>query len=193
MTFRKSVAVRTAALDAEEAAIGASPLLRFYSGSAPANISDAATGTLLCEMALPADWMANASGGVKAKSGTWSGTGAAAALAGILAGYWRIYNNAGNAAHYEGSVGYTYDAAWAALTAYTAGQRIANGGKVYQCITSGSSGSSGGPTGTASDITDGTAHWAYIGAAGDMSVDNPVIAFGQTVTVTGFSVTAGNA
>lgn len=56
-------------------------------------------------------------------------------------------------------------AAWAAATAYYVGQRVtANFGKVYQCITAGTSAASGvGPTGTSTDITDGTAHWKYIG------------------------------
>jgi len=33
--------------------------------------------------------------------------------------------------------------------------------RVYTCITSGITAASGGPTGTSSDITDGTAHWAH--------------------------------
>jgi TP901-1 family phage major tail protein len=41
---------------------------------------------------------------------------------------------------------------------------VANGGNVYKCITAGTSASSGGPSGTSADITDGTAHWKYISA-----------------------------
>ncbi len=38
--------------------------------------------------------------------------------------------------------------------------------KVYRCITEGTSAATGnGPTGTTADITDGTAHWAYVEAA----------------------------
>jgi hypothetical protein len=55
-------------------------------------------------------------------------------------------------------------AAWAASTAYTVGQRrTTDFGKIYECITAGTSASSGGPTGTSSNITDGTAHWKYVG------------------------------
>jgi hypothetical protein len=36
-------------------------------------------------------------------------------------------------------------------------------GKVYAVITAGTSASSGGPTGTGSDIVDGSIHWAYLG------------------------------
>lgn len=57
--------------------------------------------------------------------------------------------------------------AWAPSTAYvaTAGARsvVTNGGRAYICITAGTSASSGGPTGTGTDITDGTAHWYYLG------------------------------
>jgi hypothetical protein len=59
------------------------------------------------------------------------------------------------------------------LTAYAndaarvVGDRITNDtGKVYECITAGNSAaaSATGPSGTGSDITDGTAHWKYVGA-----------------------------
>lgn len=55
-------------------------------------------------------------------------------------------------------------AAWQSSHAYTAGAGtlVANSGNAYVCITSGTSASSGGPTTTASDISDGTAHWQYL-------------------------------
>lgn len=57
-------------------------------------------------------------------------------------------------------------AAWAALTVYTFGQRRTNdGGQVYECITTGQSAASGGPTGTSQDITDGAAHWKWIASS----------------------------
>jgi hypothetical protein len=52
--------------------------------------------------------------------------------------------------------------AWLASTAYVLGQVVTNGGKLYRCSTAGTSASSGGPTGTATDITDNTAHWRYL-------------------------------
>ena len=55
-------------------------------------------------------------------------------------------------------------AAWAATTAYSLGQRVVNGGNIYEVITAGTSAGSGGPTGTAADITDGTVHWKYVAA-----------------------------
>lgn len=77
---------------------------------------------------------------------------------------------------------------WVLSTAYILQQQVSNGGNVYRCITAGTSASSGGPTTTSTNITDGTAHWAYMwpakmsmmasGAAG-------VITAAAGVTITG--------
>lgn len=87
-------------LDAFETASGASAKLRLLTGSTPADCATAQSGTLLCEIALPADYMANAASGSKAKSGTWSGTGSAAGNV----GYFRIVDNAGTTCHAQGTV-----------------------------------------------------------------------------------------
>jgi len=99
-----SVAVRNAMLDAYESTIGTSPLLRFYSGSIPANAAAATTGTLLASITLPADWMAAASAGAKALAGTWTGAGAAGAGAGTDIGYFRIFDSSGTTCHDQGTV-----------------------------------------------------------------------------------------
>jgi hypothetical protein len=101
MAIQLSVAARNARLDTFESTAGASTKLQIRSGAQPANCAAAASGTLLCEIALPADWMANAASGSKAKAGTWSGTGAAAGTA----GHFRIVDNAGTTCHMQGSVG----------------------------------------------------------------------------------------
>lgn len=59
-------------------------------------------------------------------------------------------------------------AAWVFSTPYvaTVGSRSVvtnDGGRTYICITSGTSAGSGGPTGVGTDITDGTAHWYFLG------------------------------
>jgi hypothetical protein len=104
MAIQFSASVRNAELDSIETTISTAPLLRFYSGSAPANTSTAASGTMLCEITLPSDYLAAASSGSKAKSGTWSGTGHANAGAGTNAGYFRVYDSAGTTCHIQGSV-----------------------------------------------------------------------------------------
>lgn len=98
-----SVAVNNARLDAVETAIGASPKLRFYTGAMPANCAAARTGTLLVEMALPADWMSAASAASKAKLGTWSGVAVAGAAA--TPGYACIMDTAGTTCHQQGTSG----------------------------------------------------------------------------------------
>lgn len=101
MTLKFSVAVRNARLDAIETAIAASAVLKIRSGAAPANITDADSGTVLATIALPADWMAAAAGGSKAMSGTWSDASADAAG---TAGHFRIYAADGTTQHIQGSV-----------------------------------------------------------------------------------------
>lgn len=100
MSLQYSVAVRNAQLDQVEAIAGTSALFRLYTGSAPADCATAASGTKLVEIGCPSDWMAAASAGSKAKSGTWS----ASAVASGTAGYWRIYDSAGTTCHAQGTV-----------------------------------------------------------------------------------------
>ncbi len=67
--------------------------------------------------------------------------------------------------------------AWVTLTVYSAtpGARsvVTNGGRSYICITSGTSGATG-PTSTSTDITDGTAHWYFLGS--DIAISQRQIA-----------------
>ena len=113
MALQFSTAVRNAILEAIEltangqtlqagavTGTAAQPKLRIYTGSAPANPAAAATGTLLVDITLPANWMANASGGTQALTGTWQ----VAASAAGTAGYYRIVDNAGTTCHEQGTV-----------------------------------------------------------------------------------------
>ena len=135
MALQYSVAVRNAQLDAVEVTVSTAPLLRIYSGSAPANCAAAASGTLLAEMTLPSDWMAAASSGSKALAGTWQD---ASANATGTAGHFRLYDSGGTTCHAQGTVTAT-------------------------------------------------------GGGGDLTLDNVSIASGQSVTITSFTITAGNA
>ena len=100
MAVQYSVGVRNAQLDQFETTAGTAAKLQIRTGAQPADCATAAAGTLLCEMALPADWMAAAATGAKAKTGTWSGTGAAAGTA----AHFRIVDSAGTTCHMQGSV-----------------------------------------------------------------------------------------
>lgn len=101
MALQYSVAVRNARLDQVEVITGASAILRIRSGAAPANCAAADTGTVLATMSLPADWMAAAASGAKAKLGTWSETSADATG---TAAHWRLYASDGVTCHAQGTV-----------------------------------------------------------------------------------------
>lgn len=94
------VALRNAWLDAFETHIGTFPRLQFRTGSPPANCAAAGTGTLLASLALPSDWLANASGGTKALAGTWSG----AASAGGTLGHFRLMDTDETICHMQGTI-----------------------------------------------------------------------------------------
>ncbi len=101
MTLQYSVAVRNARLDAVETAIGTSAVLKIRTGAAPANTAAADSGTVLATLSLPSDWMAAASSGTKAKSGTWED---ASADASGTAAHFRIYASDGTTCHMQGTV-----------------------------------------------------------------------------------------
>ena len=101
MTVKFSVAVRNARLDALETAIGTSAVLKIRSGSAPTNITDADSGTVLATLSLPSDWMANAASGSKSKSGTWQDTSADNTG---TAAHFRLYASDGTTQHMQGSI-----------------------------------------------------------------------------------------
>lgn len=134
MAIQFSSNVRNARLDQIETTVGTSALLKFFTGSPPADCATASSGSLLATLTLPSDWMAAASGGSKALAGTWTGTGSA----GGNAGYFRIFNNGDTVCHMQGTVTAT-------------------------------------------------------GGGGDMTLDNISIANGQTINVTTFTLTDGNA
>ncbi len=101
MSIQLSVAVRNARLDAIETAIGASAVLKIRTGTVPANVAAADSGTVLATCSLPSDWLAAASAGAKAKSGTWEDTSADASG---TAAHFRIYASDGTTAHIQGTV-----------------------------------------------------------------------------------------
>ena len=135
MAIQFSTTVRNARLDTIESTIGTGAVLKIRTGAAPANVATADSGTVLATCTLPSDWMAAASSGAKAKSGTWEDTSADATG---TAAHFRIYASDGTTAHIQGTVTAT-------------------------------------------------------GGGGDLTVDNTSFAAGQAFTVTGFTLTDGNA
>lgn len=121
MAIQLSTAVRNARLDAIESTVGTSAIIRIRTGAAPANCGTADSGTILAELTLPSDWMANASGGTKALAGSWqdlsaNNTGTAA--------HFRLYDSAGTTCHMQGTVTATGGGGdmEVSSTSFTAGQ-----------------------------------------------------------------------
>jgi hypothetical protein len=137
MSIQWSTTVRNALLDQVETSIGVSAVLKIYdlTAGAPANCAAAITGTVLATINLPSDWMAAASSGSKALSGTWQDASADGAG---TADFFRLFATDGTTCHMQGTVSAT-------------------------------------------------------GGGGDMTLDNAVIAAGQTVNVTTFTLTAPGA
>lgn len=101
MTIQLSTTVRNARLDAIETAIGVSAIMKIRSGAKPTDCAAADSGTVLATLALPADYMAAAASGQKAKSGTWDDSSADNAG---TAGHFRIYASDGVTCHMQGTV-----------------------------------------------------------------------------------------
>jgi len=135
MAIKLSVAVRNARLDAIESTIGTSAVLKIRTGAAPADCATADSGTVLATVTCPSDYLAAASSGSKAKSGTWEDSSADDTG---TAAHFRLYESGGSTCHMQGTVTAT-------------------------------------------------------GGGGDMTVDNTSFVSGQSFTVTGFTLTDGNA
>lgn len=101
MTVQLSVAVRNARLDAIETTIGTSAILKIRTGGQPATCATADSGSVLATCNLPSDYLAAASSGSKAKSGTWEDTSADGSG---VAAHFRIYASDGTTCHGQGTV-----------------------------------------------------------------------------------------
>lgn len=119
MAIQFSTAVRDARLDQVESTCGTSAVMKVFTGSPPANCAAADSGTVLATVNLPSDWMAAASGGSKAKSGTWEDLSADNTG---TAGHFRIYNSGVTTCHIQGTVGTSGTDMTVNSTSFTAGQ-----------------------------------------------------------------------
>jgi len=90
MALRLDDDVRNDLLDGIDSTFN-SGTLEIRTGAQPASANDAASGTVLATITLPADAFAAAASGAKAKLGTWSDTSADATG---TAGHFRMRNGA---------------------------------------------------------------------------------------------------
>ena len=119
MAIQFSVTAANALLDQIETTIGASAVMKIRTGAAPANCATADSGTVLATLTLPADWMSAASGGSKAKLGTWQD---ATADATGTAAHYRLYASDGTTCHQQGTVGTSAADLIVDSVSFTAGQ-----------------------------------------------------------------------
>ena len=135
MALQFSTTVRNAWLDTFESTISTLAVLKIRTGTQPATCATADSGTVLASMSLPSDWMAAASSGSKAKSGTWNDTSADNTG---TAAHFRLYASDGTTCHAQGTVTAT-------------------------------------------------------GGGGDLTLDSVSLTAAQTVTITGFTISAPGA
>lgn len=197
-----SAALKNSRLDQTETFIGAAPVVRLYNGAIPATVDTALAGnTLLAQGTLPSDWMSNAAGGVKAKTGTWTLTGQAGAGAGTPATFYRIFDPTGTTPHRQGTVGASLAVNTSALTA--ANGNVLNFASVVGIAIGQNVSGAGIPAGatvlavgagtvTISASTAGVANGAAITFGYDMNLDNNSIANAQSLSVNSYQWTAGN-
>jgi hypothetical protein len=95
--------------------------MRIFDGTMPGATATADAGTILAELTLPSDWMANASSGSKALSGTWEDTSANNSG---TAQYFRVYNSGISTCHIQGTVGTAATDMIVDSTSFTAGQKF---------------------------------------------------------------------
>ena len=119
MALQYSEAVVNAKLDALETTIGTGAILKIRTGAAPANLATADSGSVLATLTLPSDWLAAATGGAKAKAGTWQDTSADDSG---TAQHFRIYASDGTTKHIQGSVGVSATDMIVDSVSFTAGQ-----------------------------------------------------------------------
>lgn len=118
MTIKYSTTLRNALLDGIESGIGSSAKMYIRTGAAPANTTDADSGSLLATLNLPTDWMAAAASGQKAKAGTWQATASASGTA----GHFRIKGADGLVTFIQGTVGTSAADLIVDSTTFTSGQ-----------------------------------------------------------------------
>lgn len=119
MAVQLGVSARNAGLDSLETTVGTAPILKIRTGAAPADCATSDSGTVLATLTLPSDWMAAASSGSKAKSGTWSDSSADATG---TAAHFRIYDSGGSTCHLQGTCGVGSGDLQLDSTSFTSGQ-----------------------------------------------------------------------
>jgi hypothetical protein len=201
MTIQRSVTSRDAENNAYSSTLGTTGVTyTLFTGPPPATCAAADTGTVIVVLALPSSPLAASSGGTISKSaGAW--TGPATGAGSNIAGHYRM-KASGGAVVEQGTV-----AMQSAVN--TSASTPANG----NVLTFASApGVAVGQTVSGTGVLPGTTVAAVVGATvvmsktstagvasaaaitfgADVTLDNTNIAFGQTVTIASYAITAGD-
>jgi hypothetical protein len=200
LALQYGAAIRNAQLDTIESDLGPSAVLRIRTGGVPVDCAAADSGTVLVVMTLPSDWMAAAASGAKAKAGTWQ---AACEDAAGTAGHFRIYDNGWTVCGIQGTITMPVLLTTNALTAVNG--NVLNFASTTGAVVGMNLSGTGIPAATTAvavtattitmsrTSTAGVANTTEITLGGDIVLDNTSIALGQVITVSSFTLTAGNA
>ena len=101
MTFQSSAAVLNAMLDAWETEIGTTPVLKFFTGSKPANCAAANSGSELADETMVSNWADAAASAIKALNSTPI---VVVSTATGTIGHYRLYKSDGTTCVDQGTV-----------------------------------------------------------------------------------------
>jgi hypothetical protein len=122
MAIKLSATARNARMDAITTAVGTSGILRIYSGTRPANVAAAITGTLLAELTCNASaFAAAASGGVLTANAI---TADSSANNTGTATHFRLFRSDGTTAVIDGDVAASASDLNLTPTSITSGQQV---------------------------------------------------------------------
>jgi hypothetical protein len=198
MAVQYSTTHRTNAMSDFNTTVGASGLLKIWTGSMPANCATADTGTLLATLTCNATFGSAASGVITLNSIT-----SATAVATNTAGYFRIYPSSATTTNsvIQGLIFSTVSLATSSTTAANSNVlNFASGGTAFLAgmLLTGTGILPGTYVlaSTATTVTMSQASTAGVGSAvtitggGDLTLSSTSISTGQTVSITSWSITA---
>ena len=211
MSTQYSTTARTNRATQLNTDIGISALIRIYTGSPPANLGTAASGTLLDTLTCNATAFGSAATGALTGFGTTTASAASVgnpigpvnAVAAGIAGYFRIVKTDGTTEVVQGVIAQSVVIATSALTAangnvltfasttgVTTGMNISGTGVAAGCTVAAVSGTTVTMSLTS---TAGVASAASITFNGDLTLSNTNINAGQAVSVTSLVLTMAGA
>jgi hypothetical protein len=202
MAKQYSDTLRNAWIASIESTLGTTPKTRIYTGSPPATVATAASGTLLWEGTGASDWLTAPSGGSASLSGSFAGTVAADGTA----GYYRM-TTSGGTAHEQGIITRAFSTTTSASTAansnvltvtsnagVTAGMSVSGTGIPTGATVLSTSGSTSVTISVPSTAGVSNGVTVYFGdTSGDLWLNNTTLSSGQSLSITVYTRTAPGA